>query len=138
MDFKNRIKKGIYIWVAYMLIGAAFVILSLTHVIQNEFIMSYGAALVVASVVRIIQRWQLLKNDNAMKKHETAAKDERNIMLVEKSRSMAYTIFIIAASIALVILEILNIEFAALIIAYTVCALVIIYTICRFIYSRIY
>ncbi|MCC8169961.1 MAG: hypothetical protein LIO59_06320 [Oscillospiraceae bacterium] len=59
-------------------------------------------------------------------------------MLQTHARSSAFGIYIIAAAAAIVALYLIKMNFAAQIIAYTVCALVFIYWICHMILSRQY
>ena len=130
MEFKNKMKMRICTMIAYVVIGAVMCIIGYTGMVENDYVATLGAALSVCGFVKIIQLSLIMRNPEKMEKRAIAEKDERNIMIWEKARSMAFTIYIIAAGIAVITLFLLNLEFAGQIVAYTVCGFVVIYLVC--------
>ena len=138
MDFKKKIKTRICLGIIYLLIGAGLCIVCYTGVADNKFISSFGAALSVVGIARIIQYARLLSDPERMKSRAIAEKDERNIMLWEKARSLTFAIYISVAAAAMIVCLMLNFEFAGQIIAYNICGFVFIYWICYAIIKRKY
>lgn len=138
MDYRKKLNKRLYYAIGYIVIGAALILLQITGRVSNEISASFGAAFAVCGVVRIIQHIRLVSNKDKMEQREIAEKDERNVMLYEKARSWAFGIYVILAGCAILVLYMLNMEFAAQIIAYALCALVFIYWVCYMIVKRKY
>ena len=138
MEFKKKIKTRIYIMAIYVIIGAALCILGYIGKLTNDVVQAWGIALFVAGIVKIIQNARVLKNPEKLQKREIAEKDERNIMLWEKARSLAFTVYLILAGTAVIVLYIFNMETAGQIVADTVCGFVAIYFICYCIVRKKY
>ena len=138
MEFKNKMKMRICTMSAYAIIGAALCVIGYTGIVENDYVISWGAALIVCGLVKIVQYIFLMRNPEKMEKRAIAEKDERNIMIWEKSRSLAFTVYIMAAGIAVITLFLLNLEFAGQIVAYTVCGFLAIYAVCCVIIRRKY
>ena len=122
----------------YAVIGAVLSVLSYTGVIENDFIRAFGAALFLCGIVKAVRYTIIMKDPEKMDKIEIAERDERNIMLYEKARSLAFAAFITMAGIAIIVLYILDLTFAGQIVAYTVCGYVLLYFICYMIVKRKY
>lgn len=138
MDYRKKLKKRLYYAIGYTVIGAALVLLQFLGKLNNEIISYFGAAFAVCGIARIIQYIRIISNDDKTKQREIAEKDERNIMIWEKARSLTFGIYIILAGIAIVALYITEQYFVGQIIAYTVCGLCVIYCICYMIMRRKY
>lgn len=136
MEYKKKIKRHIGLFVGYGIIGIVLAILNYAKIIENDFFMSFGGALVIAAIVRIIQYVRIIKNDEIMKRREIAEKDERNIMINNKAKSWAFYFYILAAAVAVIVFAILRMETVMLVLAYSVCAMVFIYWICYHIIKR--
>ncbi len=138
MDYRKKLKKRLCYAIGYIVIGAALVLLRFTGKLDNEIISYFGAAFGICGIARIIQYVRILSNEDKMKQREIAEKDERNVMIWTRARSLTFGIYIMLAGIATVVLYITEQYFAGQIIAYTVCGLCAIYWICYMIMSRKY
>ena len=138
MEFKNKMKMRIVTMVVYIIIGAVMCVIGYTGMVKNDYVITLGAALAVCGIVKIIQLALIMRNPEKMEERAIAEKDERNIMIWEKARSLAFTVYIMAAGIAVIALFLLNMEFAGQLVAYTVCGFVVIYLICCAIIRRKY
>ena len=138
MDYKKKIKLRICLGIIYLVIGVILCIVSYTGLTDNKFISSFGAALGVVGIARIIQYTRLMSDPERMQSRAIAEKDERNIMLWEKARSLAFAAYISAAAVAMIVCLMLNFEFAGQIIAYNICGFVFIYWICYAIMKQKY
>ena len=130
MKYKNTMKMRIATMTAYAVIGAVLSVLSYTGIIENDFVRAFGIALFLCGIVKAVRYGLIMRDTEKMQKIEVAEKDERNIMLYEKARSLAFAAFITMAGIAVIVLYILNMTLAGLIVAYTVCGYVLLYWIC--------
>lgn len=138
MDYKKRLNRRMYLAIGYIVIGVVLTIISLLGISDSEMLTGFGAAFGVCGIARIVQNLRIRSNEDIIHQREIAEKDERNIMLWEKARSRTFGIYISVAGIAIVVLCLMQMEFIAQIIAYTVCALAFIYWICYMIISRKY
>ena len=105
---------------------------------ENEFLSSFGFALAVIGIAKMRNYFFITKNEETIKKQEIAESDERNITIADKAKSIAFIAYIIAAGIAVIVLQILNMPQLATIIAYTVCSLIVIYWISYFFIRKKY
>lgn len=138
MDYRKKIKKRLYYAIGYLVIGAALILLQFTGSVDSEMSSCFGAAFTVCGVVRIVQYIRLISNKDRMQQREIAEKDERNVMLWEKARSLAFGVYVMLSGCAIIVLYAIHLEFAGQMIAYSICALVFIYWICYMIVSRKY
>ena len=138
MDFKKKIRQRICLSVIYLVLGVVLCILCYTGVTTNKYASTFGAALAVAGLAKIIQNARLMSSADKMQLRETAEKDERNIMLWEKARSLTFAVYICAAAVAMIVCFLLNMEFAGQIIAYNICGIVFVYWVCYAIIRRKY
>ena len=138
MEFKKKIKQRICLSVIYLILGIVLCVLNYMDITTNKFVSTFGAALAVAGLAKIIQNARLMSSADKMQLRETAEKDERNIMLWEKARSLTFAVYIFVAAIAMVVCLLLELEFAGQIIAYNICGIVFVYWICYAIIKRKY
>ena len=138
MEFKNKMKMRICTMAAYVVIGAVMCILGYSGTVENDYVITWGAALSICGFVKIIQLALIMRNPEKMEERSIAEKDERNIMLMDKASRVAFAAYIMAASIAIAILYLINLPFAGQIVAYTACGFIVIYLISYFILKRKY
>ena len=138
MKYKNRVKTRIYTMAAYIVIGAVMCALKLSGTVENNYLWTWGIALVVCGAVHLIRNVRIIRDPERMQAIEIVEKDERNIMLYEKARSLAFAVYIMAAGIAAIVMFLLNMEFAGQLLAYTVCGFLLIYLVCYAIIKRKY
>lgn len=138
MEYKKKIRQRICVFAIDIIIGAALIAVSVTGAVTNEIISFFGCALAVAGAVKLIQNLILIKNEEALHNQEIAEKDERNIMLMNKSKSAAFSVYLILAGISIIALYLTNNQFAGQIIAYSVCVLILTYFICYHVIKRRY
>ena len=137
MDIEKKIKTRIYTGVLYLIVGAA---MTVTYAVKNgnEFLCSFGGALVLIGILKILKHKRLLKNKNALEKLRIAETDERNLMLSNKAKSFAFSVYICLCCCAVIAFEFFNMEEKAIPLAYSVCALLVLYLICYCILNKKY
>lgn len=138
MDYRNKLKLRLYTAAVCAAIGIILILMSITGHIKNEIASSFGAMFVVIGAARILQYVRITKDEESLHRREIAEKDERNVMLWTKARSLTFTIYILLSAAAVVILYLLDMASAAKTVSYMLCALVFIYWVCYFFVSRRY
>lgn len=136
MDFMKKLKTRLYVAISYIVIGAVMIAVSFITKTTNEFVSSFGFALLVIGIVRIRNHFIITKNDETIKKQQIAETDERNISIANKAKSLSFRLYVFAASIAVIVLQFLEMSELASIIGFTVCALILIYWISYFIIRK--
>ena len=136
MDYKKKLKIRLYTAITFAVIGIAMMVLSFILENANEFLSPYGLALFVIGCVRIKEYFRITKNESTLKNREIAETDERNIAISNKAKSFAFTLYIVFAAIAVIVLEILKMADIAALIGSTVCVLILIYWISYFIIRK--
>ncbi|MBP3390209.1 MAG: hypothetical protein J6L58_00770 [Clostridia bacterium] len=136
MDFRKKLRTRLYLAISYIVIGAVMIAASFITKTTNEFVSSFGFALLLIGIVRIRNHFIITKNDETIKKQEIAETDERNISIANRAKSLSFTLYVFAASITVIVLQILEMGELASVIGFTVCALIIIYWISYFIIRK--
>ncbi len=136
MDYKEKIKSRLYIGVIYIAVGIMMIASASVVKTDNDFISSLGLALVIFGIVRIRNYFIITKDERKLKKQQIAETDERNIAILTKAKSAAFSIYILFSCIVVIILSLLGFHDIARGIAYSVLLLVIIYWICYWVYQK--
>lgn len=127
MDYKQKLKSRLYIAIIYIALGILMIVGVFATKSENDFTSSFGLAIIVAGIVRIRNYFKITKNDETIKKQEIAETDERNISIMNKAKSVTFSIYILLSGTAVIILSLFNMHDIARWIAYSVCLLVVIY-----------
>ena len=131
MEFKKKLRKRLYIAIAYMALGIVLTLVAFITKTDNQFISAFGIGLLINSILRLRQYHRITRDENSIKQQQIAETDERNRMLLEKARSWAFYLYIMLTGTVLIILAILGIQDTLVqMIAYSICLLVILYWIC--------
>lgn len=138
MEFKDKLKMRLGVSVAYVVIGIVLIVLTNIVMIKNEVMFAFGTAFSACGLAMVVKNVRILKNTENFKEKQIAEKDERNIMIWTKARSLTFSIYAVMAGIAIIVLYVLNMEYAAQVIAYNLCGVLVIYWICYFIIRNKY
>ncbi|MBR4880095.1 MAG: hypothetical protein IKU13_09745 [Clostridia bacterium] len=136
MEYTKKLKKRLYVAIAFIIIGALTAGYAIMAQVENEFFTSYGIALIVCGIIRIRRHVRMTKNEDAVKMQEIAEKDERNLAIAEKAKSWAFGSYIIIVGVAVILLEIMGCEDIAIAAAMSVCGLMVLYWLCHMAVSR--
>ncbi len=136
MDFKKKIKVRLLVGIIYIVLGIAMAIVAVVSKTENQFISAFGFALTVIGIVRIRNYFLITKNDETLKKQEIIETDERNVSIVNKARSAAFTVYILLAGLSVIAMGLLNKMEISIWVSYSVALLVFIYWICYLIYQK--
>lgn len=136
MDFKKKLKIRFYFGLSYIVIGLAMIIVSFIVDGASEYLSPFGTALMVVGIARVRKHFIITRNDDSIKKQQIAETDERNIAISNRAKSFSFNLYIIAACLTVIVLQVLKISELANTIGLTVCALILIYWISYFIISK--
>ena len=136
MDFKKKLKLRLNVAITYIVLGVILIVGTFITKTENEFISSFGFAMIIMGFVRIRNYRMITKDEGTIRKQQIMETDERNISIIHKAKSTAFAIYIFILGIAVIVLSFIGMHEAAKWVAYSVCLLVIIYWICYFIYQR--
>ena len=136
MDFKKRMKIRLWTNIIYIVLGVAMIAAGFITKTDNEFVSSFGMTLTVVGLV-LIKR-NIVTSDEKLKRREIAENDERNIAIVHKARSWAFSFYVILGCLAVIVLSLLSLHDIARWISVGVFSLIAIYWICYFVVRRKY
>ena len=134
MDFKKKLKLRLNVAITYIVLGVILIVGTFITKTENEFISSFGFAMIIMGFVRIRNYRMITKDEGTIRKQQIMETDERNISIIHKAKSTAFAIYILILGIAVIVLSFIGMHEAAKWVAYSVCLLIVIYWICYFIY----
>ncbi len=136
MDFRKKLKIRLFVAIGYIILGLAMIIIFNIINTENDFLSSFGFALIVIGVAKTRRYILITKNEDTIIKRQIAETDERNISIANKAKSISFIIYVILASVSVIVLELFNKNELALILSGTVCALVLIYWVSYWIINK--
>ena len=136
MEFKKKLKIRLWVAISYIVLGIAMVTVAIVSKTENQFISSFGLALTVMGIARVRNYFLITKNEDTLRKREIAETDERNVSIVNKARSAAFTVYILLAGIFVIVMGLLDKIEISVWVSYSVALLVFVYWICYIIYQK--
>lgn len=127
MDFRKKLKIRLWVAITYIILGVMLIITFNLINTDNNFLSSWGFALVVIGIVRIRNYLMITKDEETVRKQQIAESDERNIAIANKAKSVAFTVYLLLACVAVIVLQLLNKTELALSISCPVLVLILIY-----------
>ena len=127
MEFQKKLKTRLYVAVSYIVLGLILISADVLNHFQNSFFSSYGIALMLMGILRILRHRKITKDEKTMRKQELMEKDERLQMMSERARSWAFSFSVILAGLAVIVLSLLGYHDHAQPLAWYVCGMVILY-----------
>ena len=138
MNFQKKIKTRLYVSIGYCVFGLALIVAAILTNFQNQFLLTYGLAILCIGILRIVQNRKIAKSEKTMRRQEVAESDERNRMLSERAKSWTFSFSIIAAGVIVIVLSMLGYHDQALPFSWFVCFMVGAYWIFRLIAAKKY
>ena len=136
MQYETKVKIRAAAALLWILLGIAMMVINWVYKNDNSF--GFGFCFLVVGLLKAVKYISLFKNNSEMLKREISENDERNIMLVEKARSLAYTIIIFCTGIAVVVFSLLENLAVVQILTMVICLMLIIDFICYYILRKIF
>ena len=138
MDFRKKLKTRLYLAITFMVLGLIMVVVSNLVKSANPFFNYWGLCLVVIGVARLRGYFRITKNDENIRRREITETDERNVAIMTKARSLTFTVYVLAAAVAIIVLQVLKMTQIAIYLSFSVIALIVIYWICYLIIRKRY
>lgn len=136
MDFRKKLKIRLFVAIGYIILGLAMIVVFNMIKTENNFLSSFGFALVVIGIVHIRNYIMITKNEETITKRQIAETDERNISIANRAKSVSFIIYVLLACVSVIVLELFNKTLLATILSATVCVLILIYWISYWIISK--
>ncbi len=136
MQFDKRMKIRLYTAIVMGVIGIALIVLG--FVLGLDMASPFGLMFFVIGIARTIQYIRIMKNSEIFKKAQVAEEDERNVLIWTKARSLAFSVYVIVAAVAVVVLYLCGLDVWGQAVSYSLFGFVLIYWVCYFIISRKY
>ena len=137
MDFKKKLKSRLNVGIIYIMLGIIMIVLSFViPKADNTFVSSFGFALLMIGIVRVRNYLIITKSEENIRKQEIAETDERNISIMHKAKSTAFSIYTLFLSVAVIVVSFLNMHEVAKWISCSVLFLVVLYWICYLVYQK--
>ena len=136
MDFKKKLKSRLHLGIAYVAIGLLMIVGTFIIKTDNDFISSFGFVMVIMGLVRIRNYRIITKDEDTVRKQQIIETDERNISIIHKAKSTAFSVYILILAATVIVLSFLRMHEEAKWIAYLVCSLVAIYWVCYWAYQK--
>lgn len=134
-----KILKKKMIWFGIIaLAGMAMFIVNILQNADSSATTSFASAITALSIVKLIQFYRISKNPQLLKKFEIAQKEERFILISEKSGRFAFLVTVIAEFGAIFVLILLGQNQIATIVTYIVGIQTLVYLIIYYYLSKKY
>lgn len=127
MNFKKKMKIRLLLGIGYIFLGLAMIIIFFAIKRENDFLSSFGFAIALIGVVRVRNYFIVTKSEERMQKQEILENDERNISIANKAKSVSFTLYMITACIAIIVLQLLDQTQMVRVLSTAVCILLILY-----------
>ena len=138
MEFKKKLQMRLYIAISYIVIGLALISADALNHFENNFFFSFGFALVVMGIIRLIRHRKITKSEASVRKQEVAETDERFLMMNEKARSWTFSYSVLIAGIAVIVLSLMGYHDQAQPFAWYVCGQIGLFWVCWLIIRKKY
>ncbi|MDD4689453.1 MAG: hypothetical protein PHE51_06870 [Eubacteriales bacterium] len=138
MDFKKRLKQRLTLSIFYIVLGIVIIIVANVTKTNNDFVSSFGLILAVIGIGQIRKNSLIARSEDRIKRQEIRETDERNLEIMHKAKSLTFSLFIIIAGSAVIVLQLMNKPELALPIAQVVCVFLMLYWVSYFIIRRKY
>ena len=119
-------KKSTAVYVIYMVVGAALFAAGVAELV-DAFWSGMGSGLLFVSILQLIRRWRLRRDDSYREKYEIAQTDERNHFIRSKAWAWAGYLFILIAGISVIVLKVMGQELMSTAASYAVCLILVLY-----------
>ena len=133
MEFKDKLKSRLYMAIAYIVSGLTMIVVFNVMENANEYLSTLGLILVVIGIARWRNYRRITKTEETVKKQEIMENDERNVAIIEKAKNVAFNVFVIVLSVAIIILQFWNLTQYVFVLFVTLCLLLAVYWISYFI-----
>ena len=108
MEFQKTLKRRLVRNLFCLILGIILIVTAVMTQNSNDFFFGFGFALAAIGIFQGILNIRMMRSSKACKEREIAEKDERNIMLANKARSWAFSLYITLAGAAVIVLSLMT------------------------------
>lgn len=126
-EYYRGMQKRLRWYVAIVVIGVVMCVVSWLGMVENAVVSYFGLAFAVSGAVRIRNHILLCRRPGLLHRTALAVQDERNIMLQNRARSMAFILFVVLMGVLVLVLSLFGRQEYANMLAFNVLLLVLIY-----------
>lgn len=134
MKFAKKLKLRLYMAIVFLAAGLGLILFG--NLQGVEMATSFGAMLLVLGIARIVQYRRIHRTPETFEARQVKEEDERNVMLWTKARALAFSVYIIAAALGVIVLYLMEMDLVARTLALSLFGFVLIYWVCYFIISQ--
>lgn len=134
MKYENKI----YLSVAWIIIGAALIVLSCMEIIDSAMCSGFGGGLVGVGIVQTIRHLKYAHDPEYKENFDIEVSDERNKYIRMKAWSWAGYLFVMAAALGTIIFAILGNSALMQCCSYGVCITILFYWVSYLILQKKY
>lgn len=136
MSYKKKLKKRLYIAIAYLCIAVVLFVAAIFT--ENENASMFSTIFLILGLARIRQYKHITKDEETLRQREIMETDERNIMIWNKARSLTFTVYITVVGVSAIILQFIGKYEIVKILSLNIWIFTIIYWICYLIIRKKY
>jgi len=127
----------IIINIVWLIVGGILISLFFAGKV-DEFWNSMGVSLIAVGVIQLVRSYRLYNNKEYREKMEIEESDERNHFIRNKSWAWTGYLFILTASVFIIIFRIMNQDLLSFVTSMAVCFMLVLYWICYIVLKRKY
>ena len=127
MEFKKKLKIRLCVAIAYIVLGALLCAVFCGLMLKNEYIAALGGALIAVGAMQMWKYFRTTKSEESVRSREIKEKDERNVWIAHRAKSMAFSMYILLACAVSIVLGIMGRLQMAQVLSGNVCVMLVIY-----------
>ncbi len=136
MSFKKKLQTRLYVAFICIVLGAVMIAIPFFIRTADDYLSSFGFALVVVGLARVRKYRMITKTEETVRKQEITETDERNLEIINRARSAAFSIYLLMLAAGVIALSLFGLHEVARWISFAVFLLVLIYWICYLVYRK--
>lgn len=138
MEYKNRLKRRLFMGIAFLVIGIACGVVYVFKLAENAALLGLAIGFSGYGIARVIDYIRKTRDEEALNKSYVEEHDERNMMLSGQAKCTAFDLTAFVGAVLSIIFVAIGWEERGLIVGCIVCAMVFVYFLCYMIYTRKY
>ncbi len=136
MNFKKKLQTRLYVAIICIALGVVMIVIPFLMPLPDDFLSSFGVAMVVVGLARVRNYRRITKTEEAVRKQEITETDERNLEIINRARSAAFSIYLLLLAAGVIVLSLFGLHEVSKWISFAVFLLVLIYWICYLVYRK--
>ena len=136
MSFKKKLQTRLYVAIICIALGVVMIVIPFLMPLPDDFLSSFGVAMVVVGLARVRKYRMITKTEETVRKQEITETDERNLEIINRARSAAFSIYLLLLAVGVIVLSLFGLYEVSKWISFAVFLLVLIYWICYLVYRK--